>query len=396
MILLPNKTLQDWNLCALCQKKNTKEKLVDTQKSKLKLDVGKGYNTLAEKLLQFQDLGEVPISVPLSNLDDGSGIESTLRRNKACWHKSCFNSCSEMKFQRAKKRKLKCETGDEAETMDSVSCEQEASMDVSHVSPIKKTRLITAELLGVSDNEHEIQCKVCFFCNKSEGKMHRASTFELDNKVKSAAMKAQNWTLVGKLASGDMHAMDVDYHLTCLTSLYNSARSLESDTNNGTSDVEQKRPLEAIAFAELTMFVEESVAEGTTVFLLSDLVKLYTTRLQQLQLSLHVQGRVNSTRLKERLMAQIPDLYAHTDGKEVRLAFTKDVGQALKFMQENSSVDEAAMILAKAASLIRKDLFRTDYSFDGTFEQGCQGNERKRQGLARKSTEKNKEMSQDA
>ena len=95
--------------------------------------------------------------------------------------------------------------------------------------------------------------------------MHRASTFGLDNKVKTADMKTKNWTLLGKLASGDMHAMDVDYHLTCLSSLYNSARfSSESSFKDEKENVNQ----EAIAFAELTMYIEESLCEETTIFII--------------------------------------------------------------------------------------------------------------------------------
>ena len=341
-----NVTKQDWSLCALCQKQ-TGEKLINPQKC-TRQNTGSGYNTLAVNLLQFQELGNVPISIPLLNLDDGSGIESTLRQNEACWHKSCFNSCSEMKLHRAKKRKRN--TIDEAESLDSFSCE-EASEDVSSISSVKMTRSRASES-RLSQNKQE-SCKVCFFCNGSEGKMHRASTFDLDKKVKSAAMKAQNWTLIGKLASGDMHAMDVDYHLTCLASLYNSARTSELNQNeNGASNVEEKVSPEAIVFAELTMYIEESACEGTTVFLLSDLLKLYTTRLEQL--GLQVQTRINSTRLKEKLMLQMPDLCAHTDGREVRLAFTKDVSEALKLLNQNTNVDETAIILAKAASLIRR------------------------------------------
>ena len=324
--------------------------------------MGSGYSTLAVNLLKFQDLGAVPIGVPLANLDDGSGIESTLRKNEACWHKSCFNSCSEMKLERAKKRKI--------ETVEDESVDSNLEENVSSVSPIKRTRLRASydkpEVASVITQESVI--KVCFFCNGTDGRMHRASTFDLDNKVKTAAMKTKNWTLLGKLASGDMHAMDVDYHLTCLSSLYNSARfSSESSFKDEKENVNQ----EAIAFAELTMYIEENLCEGTTVFLLSDLVKLYTTRLEQLS-GMKVQGRINSTRLKEKLLLEMPDMCAHTDGREVRITFKEYVGEALRQIHENTNVDDTAKILTRAASLIRKEVLTIKNSFDGSFERGCQ------------------------
>ena len=46
-------------------------------------DSGSGYKTLAEILLKFEEIGRVPIEVPLSCLDDGSGTEEMLRSNRA-------------------------------------------------------------------------------------------------------------------------------------------------------------------------------------------------------------------------------------------------------------------------------------------------------------------------
>ena len=89
--------------------KNKQVKSLSNHKKCTRKNVGSGYSTLAVNPLKFQDLGAVPIGVPLANLDDGSGIESTLWKNEAYWHKSCFNSCSEMKLERAKKRKIETE-----------------------------------------------------------------------------------------------------------------------------------------------------------------------------------------------------------------------------------------------------------------------------------------------
>jgi len=54
--------------------------------------------------------------------------------------------------------------------------------------------------------------------------------------------------------------------------------------------------------------MEESAQNDDTipVFKLADLTKLYTERLRQL--GIEVSGRIISTRLKERLLAAVPDL----------------------------------------------------------------------------------------
>ena len=94
----------NWNLCALCQLKNTSEKLVSPVNDKRK-DCGSGYKSLADNLPKFQEFGKLPIQVLLSLLDEGGGIEETLRSHQASWHKSCFNKCNSAKLTRAQKRK---------------------------------------------------------------------------------------------------------------------------------------------------------------------------------------------------------------------------------------------------------------------------------------------------
>ena len=50
---------------------------------------GSGYVSLAKNLLQFQDLGQMPLELNLDRLNDGSGVEATLKSNNAQWHKTC-------------------------------------------------------------------------------------------------------------------------------------------------------------------------------------------------------------------------------------------------------------------------------------------------------------------
>ncbi|XP_046864330.1 uncharacterized protein LOC124458339 [Xenia sp. Carnegie-2017] len=94
----------NWNLCALCQK-DTKEKILCPEKASNTLLAGSSYKTIAENLKEFEKLDSLPINIPLSSLDDGRGIENTLRNHRASWHKSCYNKCNTLKLQRAQKRK---------------------------------------------------------------------------------------------------------------------------------------------------------------------------------------------------------------------------------------------------------------------------------------------------
>ena len=65
----------NWNFCILCQKDGTGLRI--------------RYASLAEQLINFNELGHMQIEVDIKQLDDGSGIEATLAKHHAGWHKSC-------------------------------------------------------------------------------------------------------------------------------------------------------------------------------------------------------------------------------------------------------------------------------------------------------------------
>ena len=117
--------------------------------------------------------------------------------------------------------------------------------------------------------------------------------------------------------------------------------------------------------------MEESAVDEDTVpvFKLSDLIKLYTERLRQL--GFEVSGRINSTRFKNRLLTAVPDLSPHVSGKEVLLTYNNDIGTAITFTCEKN-YDSDAIILAKAAKIVRRELFEKKNKFNGLFSKDCQ------------------------
>lgn len=191
----------------------------------------------------------------------------------------------------------------------------------------------------------------------------------ITNNVQSAAETLQDYKLLAKLAQGDMHARDAYYHKSCLTSLYNRQRSKLNQPQDSAVDDKNEITPEAIALAELSLYISESLAAGEAVFKMSQLSELYCSRLEQL--GVEVKGRINSTRLKERLLTQIPELHAFKDGKDVKLAMPNDIGTAMAFVH-NRNLDTAALYLAKAASIVRKKMFLKREPFEGTFTPECQ------------------------
>ena len=82
--------------------------------------------------------------------------------------------------------------------------------------------------------------------------------------------------------------------------------------------------------------------------------------------------QIHSTDLKRRILVQIPDLQAHKEGRDVLLAFDKDIACALQQATKTLSSDDDAMILSKAAEVIRRDINNHKLTeFDGTFGENC-------------------------
>ena len=106
-------------------------------------------------------------------------------------------------------------------------------------------------------------------------------------------------------------AQEAKYHLKCLAGLYNRGLGLEGMEKSAMSDKDMSH---SIALAKLVSYIEESRLDSSVapVFQLSDLVSLYTSRLRQL--GLDVEKRMHSTKLKDMILALIPDLTAHPQG----------------------------------------------------------------------------------
>ena len=121
--------------------------------------------------------------------------------------------------------------------------------------------------------------------------------------------------------------------------MYNRARArakhIDKDKNQG-----QKR-IEGVALAELIAYMKDTHIESDAapVFKLAKLGRLYKNRLKLF--GCDVSGRSNNTHLKTRILAHQQDLQVYREGRDVLLAFSKDVGAALRQAYERYFDDEA-------------------------------------------------------
>ena len=328
----------NWNLCVLCQENGTGLQCPYAFKSN-QASVGSGYKTLAEQLVKFSELGHMPINVDIKQLDEGDGIEATMMRNHAGWHKICRIKFNQTKLDRLQKR-----------------TKEKTSSSVVHTRS-------SHDCIDLKDDK----CYLCEGLAGTEG-LHNASTYDVDAKVRRCAIVLEDTALLAKLEPGDMIALEAKYHRRCLVNLYNRARALEPTISDRSCDAH----LHGIAFAELVAFMEDFRKEDIApVFKLADLALMYKMRLEQL--GVDVGGRIHTSRLKERLLAALPDLQAHSQqesqGKCIILTFDEDVGSALTKACNN---DDDGLHLARAAQIVRKDMFERKYSFDGSFKPSCE------------------------
>ena len=350
-------SLHDWNKCVFCQA-DTSEVLRCPVESKRSIDQGAGYKSVADLLMKFSQIGCLPPSINISQLDDGEGIAVTLYQHKAKWHDSCRLMYNQTKLRRAEKRKRK-RSADAPEDITVCSDSEDTCI------PKRLTRQ------NLKQTAPSISGEYCFFCGQPSSSvkpLRLAATKGLNEKVHQCALKLQDNELLAKLSKGDLIAQDAQYHIQCLVSLYNSARAKEAKPS---SDSDMYTMNEGIVFAELVSYIEDCCLDSTTapVFKLADLVNMYSTRL--IQLGTDVVERVHSTKLKSRILNYFHDMEAYKKGRDVMLAFNKDIGHALSVACDHDS-DTDAVCLARAANIVRRDMFKMKNQFNGSFEEKCQ------------------------
>lgn len=88
-----------WEKCCLCQEV-TEEKL--TQPRDVARKGESGYAMLARNIPKLKELNQLPFPLNTKRLDDGSGIENTLKTHSAKYHRNkCYSLFNNAKVERA-------------------------------------------------------------------------------------------------------------------------------------------------------------------------------------------------------------------------------------------------------------------------------------------------------
>ena len=227
-----------------------------------------------------------------------------------------------------------------------------------------------SSLSSSSRGETESTTSVCFFCDKGDEdeRLRNASTANIDATVRECATQLRDTKLLARLSSGDMVAIDAVYHLSCMVKLRNRLRQ----QNIAKQKEQRDASVDALVFAELVGYIEETRQNETIVpvFKLSELAKMFASRMSELECENTGSCRVHSTSLKERLLLPIPELRAEQQGRDVLMLFKKDIGDAVNRVIADD-MDAYAVHLVRAAQVVRKHMLERAYEFTGSFENGC-------------------------
>lgn len=113
------------------------------------------------------------------------------------------------------------------------------------------------------------------------------------------------------------------------------------------------------------------VEDGSFFFKLYELRHLYENRSKPFG----IDKEVNKVKFKEQLVSHFPEAQVQSDGKNIILVFEKGMQQLLKQAYSCSyDHEDDALILAKAAKIIRRDIlnYPDSFQFTGSFPQKCQ------------------------
>lgn len=116
------------------------------------------------------------MDINLNRLDDGDGIESTLKAHRAEWHKKCRLQFNKKAFDE--------------------QCwgESTTATEQQHNTSTMRTRSAHSQPQSTEPT--------CFFCNKPAGSapLHKASTKNISTNVEKCALKVEDTALLAKLA----------------------------------------------------------------------------------------------------------------------------------------------------------------------------------------------------
>ena len=339
----------DWEKCCLCQKDNL-EPLTCPASNPIEKTRNLGYISLGTNLEKLKSYGYIlPSGFNVNDLDEGKGIQETLKERAAKYHK---NKCARPYLPVDKIiNDLQLKRNQNKSALENVS---------NDGSNNRGTRS-RARTLNMKDE----RCFLCMGEAKWNRPLHHCATKEIYENVKSCAAVVGDSRLTAMLETcGDLVALEAKYHKNCLSRLYAQKRRLTCSTQCERDSIF----CEGMAFADLVLFMQSKLNESASyVFQMGKLTKMYSDRVSQL---LNHPARPDHTsRLRDKILNHFTDLEAIKSGREYILR-TKGVTIHANLNYEDD--DENAIGFYRFLRNLRKCVLSHKVTFEGNFSPNCE------------------------
>ena len=298
-----------WKLCIICHK--TRERLQCPSTSKEK-DIGASDVSFARHSEEFYKIGSVPRQLNVEELNHGQETKHTLKERNSLCQKTCRNSFSNANLERAKKENMIEKT----ERQTATSLEQKALPAQSRpgVPAIHAARSIRAY-------------RVFLGFNRRAAIFPAGSTLEVERIIRECAPLVNDNRLIGKLASGNMVAIQAKYHAKGLVGLYNQTAKLKLSLNSENDSLYERIDIKWLAFSELVTFINKNIeVEKPAVLKLSDVVEFCSSKLSEL--GGEHPDRINATRVKTPVLTAFPDPTTDAQGRDLIVVLSLEIGMS--------------------------------------------------------------------
>ena len=286
----------NWGNCILCQE-DTGEVLKQSSTNKNKNEIKNTYDGVETVLKDYHDANILPETFHpiLPRLISLGNLSTLFQENEAKWHHSCKSKVTNSKFQR--------------------STQKRKPDEIEAPIVVKRTRSKTIKF-----DKNTCFIPGCKAETTEKEPLHDVMSKELDARFREYASFMDDKELLTKLAGGDLIALEAKYHSTCGTMYYNRVKAKIREERSTFRSIQKLR---YNALLDLVNDLEEFRYDmEAPVFLLSDLVRKYNKKLVEiLPPELGSPPKTHSTRLKDDILAEIPDLQYHRKGKQGYFVF---------------------------------------------------------------------------
>lgn len=309
----------NYSKCILCQKssKDLSGGVIDPMKARNQKPED-CYKLLIEILTKCDRYCTLPFYLSLLVKSDNAA--SILQENKAIWHKAC-----RLKF--GKNSRQSSPTN---------------SLDTNIVSQS-----------GQENNVNSKGIKICLFCNNTKiiTEYHAITKQTTYEKIKKTAQYLQDSDLLTKLGMNISDIKTINYHLECISILYNQLKSKNKRATSSSTDVNLKKEE---AYVHMCVYIERMLLdEDQTIFRLADLKDWITLAMNRLDISANDQTSALSG-LKARILQTFPLLREFKSKCGIFLAKEVAISSAIAYKWQHTN--DKDFILSESATIVRKDM----------------------------------------